>query len=278
MYFCTMFSKRVYISLVIIAFATLIFSCSGYEKLLKSRDYNLKYQKAVEYFNAEEYVRASTLFDQISPVFRGTIKADTVFYYQARCYYMQRDYILAGHHYNNLALDYPSSVYAEEANFMIGYCAYKMSPKPSLDQANSMKAINSFTLFLIRFPNSKRKEEVLTLIEELRNKLVEKSYNNAKLYYNLGDYKASIIALKNSLNEFPDTEYREELLFLILKSSYLLAENSIESKLRERFQDTVDEYYSFIGEFPESKYKREAERMYTSAMENVGPSYIEMLE
>jgi outer membrane protein assembly factor BamD len=82
------------------------------------------------------------------------------------------------------------------------------------------------------------------------------------LYYNLGDYKASIIALKNCLNEYPDTKYREEILFLILKSSYLLADNSIYSKRKERFQDTVDEYYTFISEFPESKYVKEAQKMY----------------
>jgi len=104
----------------------------------------------------------------------------------------------------------------------------------------------------------------------MRNKLVEKSYLNAKLYYNLGDYKASIIALKNSLNEFPDTKYREELLFLILKSTYLLADNSIQSKRKQRFQDTIDEYFTFISEFPESNYKKEAQKMYEMAMNIAG--------
>lgn len=250
--------------------SAVILSCKGYEQILKSRDYKLKLATAMGYYNAGEYVRAATLFDQIAPVYRGTIQADTIFYYQARSYFMQRDYVLAGHYFSALAKDYPNSVYAEEADFMNGYCYYKLSPKPSLDQENTVNAITSLQLFMIKYPSSPRVADARTHIEELRNKLVEKSYLNAKLYYNLGDYKASIIALKNSLNEYPDTKYREELLFLILKSSYLLADNSIYSKRKERFQDAVDEYYTFISEFPESKYAKEAQRMYELATNIAG--------
>ena len=265
-----MFLRRVNIILFLFVFTAVILSCSGYEKVLKSRDYKLKLERAMHYYNTEEWVRASTLFDQIAPVYRGTIKADTVFYYQARSYYMQKDYILSGHYFNTLAVDYPNSSFAEEADFMTGYCYYLQSPKPSLDQENTTKAITTFQLFMIKYPSSPRTLEARNYIEELRNKLVEKSYLNAKLYYNLGDYKASIIALKNSLNELPDTKYREELLFLILKSTYLLADNSIQSKRKQRFQDTIDEYFTFISEFPESNYKKEAQKMYEMAMNIAG--------
>lgn len=253
-----------------LVFAVVILSCKGYEQVLKSRDYKLKLEKAMEFYNTGDYVRASTLFDQIAPVYRGTIKADTVFYYQAKSYYMQKDYILSGHYFYALATDYPNSSFAEEADFMTGYCYYLQSPKPSLDQENTNKAITTFQLFMIKNPSSPRVVEARNYIEELRNKLVEKSYLNAKLYYNLGDYKASIIALKNSLNEFPDTKYREELLFLILKSSYLLADNSIQSKRKQRFQDTIDEYFTFISEFPESNYQKEAKKIYDMAMNITG--------
>jgi outer membrane protein assembly factor BamD len=265
-----MFLKRVNIISLFIVFTVVFLSCTGYEKILKSRDYKLKLETAMEYYNKGEWVKASALFDQIAPVYKGTIKADTVFYYQARSYYMQKDFILSGHYFNTLATDYPNSAFAEDADFMTGYCYYLQSPKPSLDQDNTMRAITTFQLFMIKYPSSPKAVDARTYIEELRNKLVEKSYMNAKLYYNLGDYKASIIALKNSLNEFPDTKYREELLFLILKSSYLLADNSIQSKRKQRFQDAIDEYFTFISEFPESNYKKEAQKMYEMAMNIAG--------
>jgi outer membrane protein assembly factor BamD len=264
-----MFFNRNHIILLVVTVLVMFSSCSGYEKLLKSSDYRLKFDKAMVYFEAEEYVRAGTLFDQISTVYRGTTKADTVFYYQAKSYFNQRDYILAGHHFKNLASNFPNSVYAEESDYMVAYCHYKLSPKPSLDQENSVKAINYFQLFMIKYPTSDRIAEAKAYIDEMRNKLVQKSYLSAKLYYNLEDYKASIIALQNSLNEYPETEHREELMFLLLRSNFLLAENSVVNRQVERYQDSVDEYYSFVGEFPESRYRQQADKIYDAALKEI---------
>jgi outer membrane protein assembly factor BamD len=264
-----MFFNRNHIILLVFTVLVVFSGCSGYEKLLKSSDYRLKFTKAMEYYEDEEYVRAGTLFDQISSVYRGTTKADTVFYYQAKSYFNQRDYILSGHHFKNLAFNFPNSVYAEESDYMVAYCHYKLSPKPSLDQQNSVQAVNYFNLFMIKYPTSERKAEAKTIIDEMRNKLVQKSYLSAKLYYNLEDYRASIIALQNSLNEFPNTEHREELMFLLLRSHFLLAENSIVTRQVERYQDSVDEYYSFVGEFPESNYRQQADRIYDEALKEI---------
>ena len=265
-----MFSSRFHIIFLIFTVLVVISGCGGYDKLMKSSDYRLKYTRAVEYFENEEYVRAAGLFDQIVSVYRGTTKADTVYHYQAKCYFMQNDYILSGHHYRNLADNYPGSAFAEEANFMTAYCYYKLSPKPSLDQDNTIKAITAFQLYLINFPVTQRRAEAEQYIAELRNKLVQKSYMSGKLYYNLADYKASIIALQNSLEDYPDTAHREELRWLLLKSNFLLAENSIVQKQMERYQNTVDEYYSFVGEFPESKYRKESDRIYDDALDRLG--------
>ena len=252
--------------LITILFPFVLVSCRGYEKLLKSSDYQLKYDKAFEYYNAEDYVRSATLFEQIVTVYRGTVKADTIQYYRAKAYYNQKDYTMAGHYFNELVKTYPNSLFADEAAYMNAYCYYKLSPRPELDQASTYAAINAFSLFIINYPKSPKLQECRSLILEMSEKLVNKSYLSARLYYDLGDYKASIIALRNSLNEFPDTKYREELMYLILKSSYLLAKNSVESKLKDRYQATVDEYYSFISEFPKGKFTGDAKEMYEASM------------
>ncbi len=240
----------------------LLAGCGEYEKILKSRDYPIKYEKALEYYNNGEFVKAATLIDQVVNIYRGTTKADTVKYYQAMSYYGQRDYILAGHYFNELATTYSSSNYQEDSEFMAAYCYYKQSPRPDLDQQPTFSAINSFKMFMNKYPTSERIEECLSLIDEMSNKLVEKSYNSARLYYDLGYYKSAITALRNSLEQYPETKYREELLYLVLKSTFLLADNSIESKRKERLQTTQDEYLSFSSEFPESEYLKDAERMY----------------
>jgi outer membrane protein assembly factor BamD len=253
--------------ILIILAAMLLAGCGEYEKLLKSRDIQLKYEKGIEYYKTGDYVRAATLFDQIANIYRGTTRADTVKYYQAKSYYGQKDYMMAGHYFNELSTTYPSSEFLEEADFMTGYCFYQLSPRPELDQEYTNKAIAAMQMFMAKYPGSDRLDECLQIITEMSDKLVEKSYISAKLYYDLGYYKSAILALRNSLIRYPDTKYREELMFLILKSSYLLAENSVPGKQRERFQAAVDEYYSFISEFPEGPYAREAKRIYESSNE-----------
>lgn len=253
-----------------IIFLLVLASCGDYEKLLKSSDYQLKYNKAFEYFEKEDYVRAATLFEQIASVYRGTVKADTLQFYRAMSYYYQKDYMMASHYFQELSETFPNSGFREEAVYLRAYCFYKLSPRPSLDQGYSYKAINALTYYLITYPRSEKRELCINLIAELRDKLVEKSFNNARLYFDRGYYKAAIVALTNSLNEFPDTKYREQVLYLILRSNYLLAFNSIENKKPERYQAAVDEYYSFIGEFPSGPFSKEAKQMYELSMKQLG--------
>jgi len=243
----------------------LINACSGYEKLLKSDDYPLKYKKAKEYYEAEEYVKAQTLFDQVAHIYRGTAKTDSIMFYQAYCAFHQEDYYTAGFHFRQIFETYPRSDFAEESSYMVGYCFYMTSPRPSLDQSDTRAAIDAFQIFLIRFPSSEWAPKAREYIADMRDKLVEKSYLSAKLYFDLEEYKSSIIALNNSLADYPDTKYREEIMFLILKSRFLLAENSIEKKQPERYQSTVDDYFAFIAEFENSEFRDEADKMYRIA-------------
>ncbi len=241
-------------------------SCSEYEKILKSDDIELKYEKAFEYYGEGEYVKASTLFEYLIPIYKATDKSARLEYHHAKSLYYQADYILAGYHFGEFAENYGQSEYLEEAEFMHAYCYYMLSPRFSLDQANTYKAINAFRMFMLKNPRSPKIGESKEIITELTNKLAKKSFHSAKLYFDLGDYKAAIIALKNSLEDYPESDYREKSLFLILKASYLLADNSVPSKRVERFQSTADEYLTFLDEYPDSEYIDEAEKYYDASM------------
>jgi outer membrane protein assembly factor BamD len=157
---------------------------------------------------------------------------------------------------------YPFGINAEEANFMAALCDYNMSPKAELDQTNTLNAIEGFTIFINKFPVSGRVEESRQLITVLEDRLVEKSYLSAKLYYEMSQYKAAVVALDNSLKEYPDTKYREEMMYLKLNSVFLYAEKSIAERQKERYQTALDEYYSFKEEFPESVYNEKVTKIY----------------
>ena len=198
--------------------------------------------------------------------YKGTLQADTVEFFLSEGYFHQGDYLLAAHYFNRFKQNYPRSQFTEEAEYMYAYCFYKSSPRPLLDQESTQAAIVAFTEFTAKYPRSNRKAEVSRIMVELREKLIDKSYISSKLYFDMRDYRAAITSIKNSLIQFPDSKYREEQLFMVLQASFHLADNSVPERRRERFQNTLDEYYNLLGEFPETKYKRDAERIFANSM------------
>jgi outer membrane protein assembly factor BamD len=260
-----MFMKMRIFSIGILLATILLSGCGDYNKILKSTDYEFKYKKAVEYYEEGQFVRSGTLFQELIQIFRGTSRADKVYYYYAKSMIGQKDYLMAGHYFNTLIKEYPTSDYVEESQFMVGYCNYLLSPKPRLDQQVTQEAIDALQLYINLFPYSNRVEEANRLIDELRDKLVYKSFLSAKLYFDFANYKAAVIALGNGLKEHPDSKYREELLYMLVKSKYLLAVNSVEEKKEQRLSATLDEYYAFKDEFPESKYLKEIEKFRETA-------------
>ena len=187
--------------LLFIVFVLILGACSGFEKILKSKDYEFKYKKALEYYENKDHYRYITLLEQLSPIYKGTMRSDTIEFYLAQGYYHQGDYLLAGHYYDKFRKTFPRSAFTEESDFMYAYCFYKSSPRPELDQDNTQAAIAAFAEFVTRYPNTKKFAEVNKLVLELREKLVEKSYLSSKLYYKIGDYKAAIVAIRNSVKE-----------------------------------------------------------------------------
>jgi outer membrane protein assembly factor BamD len=88
---------------------------------------------------------------------------------------------------------------------------------------------------------------------------------NAYTYYKIGRYKSAIVAFKNAMKQHPTSPYTEEMMYYTTVSAYRLAENSVESKQLDRYLAMVDNYYSFLAEYPESKHIKELERMAKNA-------------
>jgi outer membrane protein assembly factor BamD len=248
-----------------ISFLALIFSillldsCSQYNKVLKGKDMDKKLDMAIELYKRGSYYKALPLLEELTTVFRGTVKAEKTAYYYAYTNYKLEDYQSAAYDFESFTRTYPNSEFAEECGYMHAYCYYQDSPIYSLDQSSTYKAINELQLFTDRYPNSPRVEECNKLIDQLRSKLELKNFEIAELYFNTEYYQAAIVAYKNLLHDFPSTTFREESMFKIVKSEYQLAENSIEEKKIERYEETTKAYTEFISAFPESRLKQKAE-------------------
>ena len=260
--------KGLFIGIVLLLQLVLLTGCGDYQRLLKSRDPEEKYQAALQYFNQHQYVKAQTLLDDVSAYYKGTERSEDVLAYLARCYMGQKAYESATDYYQAYVRNYPKGKYATEAYFQIGHCQYLDAPDPRLDQTTTQKAIDAFTLFVELFPESPYAEQAYQEMSELYDRLAQKELYSAKLYYNLGTYlgnnylSCEVIA-KNALKKYPSNKYQEDFSWLILQSKYQQMVNSFEERKLERARDTQDEYYNFITEFPKSKHRKEADKMLT---------------
>lgn len=237
-------------------------SCSKYQKTLKSTDPNKKLEMAQYYYNKKDYYRASTLFEQLQDNFTGTAMAEKVLYYSAYCNYGLQNYVLAGYQFKTYFENFPTGQWAEESLYMGAYCQFLESQSYYLDQTDTYKGIDALKIFINVYPDSKYVPECNILLDKLRAKLSMKAYRNAKLYYNIGEYKSAIVTLQNTIRDFPEISQKEELDYLTVKSYFLLAENSIDSKKEERYMSTVESYNTFIAEYPDSKYLNELKSVY----------------
>ena len=262
--------------------AGVLSSCGEYNKVLKSTDYEYKYEAAKAYFAKGQNSRAATILEELIPIMKGTSNGEESLYMLAMTYYNQGDFVTASHYFNTYYTTYPRGTYTELARFHSGKALYLDTPEPRLDQSSTYKAIDELQMFLEYFPTSNRRDIAQNMIFELQDKLVEKEYLSAKLYYDLGSYTgntvysstgnnylAAVVTAQNILREYPYTQRREDLSILILRAKYDMAKESVLEKKAERMHETIDEYYAFKNEFPDSKYMKEVEAIFKDASKYV---------
>ena len=247
--------------LLIVLLSVVFSSCSSYNKIQKSQDFKYKYDKALEYYERNDYYKAMTLFDQVIPFYRGKPEAEVIGYKYAYAYFYQKEYIMASYYFNRFSKTYPRNEHAEECAFMAAKCKYLESPDYKLDQTNTYEAINEMQLFINAYPYSERVEQCNELIDELRDKLQKKELEIAKLYLKMDKYKAAVTSFENLLKLYPDTPYREDAMFYTIKAYYYYASKSVKKKRRERYMEAVETYNEFVKLYPDSKHNRDVEYM-----------------
>lgn len=233
-------------------------SCrTAFEEVRSSNDPIKILEAANKYYEEEDYLKAQTLYELVVPFYRGKQEAEDVFYKYAYTYYHMEQYILAAHYFNSFTKTFYNSARKEEMAFMSAYSNYLMSPSYKLDQEPTIKAIEELQLFVNTYPSSPRVEECNGLIDEMRYKLETKAYNQGKLYYQLSNFNSAVVAFESMLKDFPESARGEEVRYLIIKSSFELAKNSIYEKMQERLENTIEKIEKFEKKYPNSEYLNE---------------------
>ena len=248
--------------LLLIGLSVFFVSCGEYSQLLKSTDAQQVYNAALVYYQQKKNEKAIALFGMVEYHFAGTAKEDTIKFYTASSHFRRGDYFTSNELLQDFRRRFNRSPFIEEAEYLIALGYYYQSPDPELDQTPTQMARIAFLEYLARYPNSVKRDDILEYTAELQQKLYDKSFLNAKLYYDIGNYKSAIHTFKLALSEYPETTHREDILYLLTKASFILADNSIETLQHGRYLDMVDAYYNLISEYPETKHLGEVKTMY----------------
>ena len=265
---------RIKLYIFLIGVLVLMVSCkSTFNQVAKTTDYDYRYEAAKEYFAGGQYSKCTQLLEDMVMLLKGTDKAEESLFMLGMCYYNMSDFETAAMYLDRYYKTYSKGTYTELARFFSGKASYMQSPDIRLDQSPTVTSINTLLEFLDFYPYSNKRSEVYDMLEDLRNRLAEKEYQSALLYYNLGsytgncvnggsNYEACIITAENTLKTYPYTSHREDLMIMILRARYRLANKSVPEKKEERYRETIDEYFGFKNEFPDSKYINEANKIY----------------
>lgn len=252
------------------ALALILAGCTEYSRVFKSDDPKVKFEYAKRAFDEKKYNQAITLLGQVITPLRGEQDGEEALYLLGLACYENKMYMDAGSYFKTYYQKYPRGKFAELARFYSGYGYYLDSPDPQLDQSITLRAIEELQGFLDYFPRSDKVTIAQNAIFELQDKLTLKELQNAQLYYNLGNflgnnYQSAVIVAENALKQYPYSKYREDFELLVLKSKYQQARQSVEEKRKERYLEVIDEYFSYINNYPDTKNRKEADAIYRIA-------------
>ncbi|MBP5505612.1 MAG: outer membrane protein assembly factor BamD [Bacteroidales bacterium] len=255
--------RKIFTILIVVAAAVSAASCSSkFEKLLSGHNYGEKYRAALQYYEKEKWSQAAQLFENIAVNAQGAPQEDTVRFYWGMSNYNMKDYTTAQSNFNEFLLSFPASPFAKDAEFYMIDCMYRQTYRWELDQRPTEAALSYIKKYMIENPKSEKTKFCRVMRDDLEERLDKKAFEGARLYYHMEDYLAAHYALKNVLKEDADNQYREDILYFTAMASYKYALNSIEEKQRERYMTFIDDYFNFVSEYPQSKYKTELDGIY----------------
>lgn len=252
-------------TLCVVVICFIATSCNGYEKVLKSNDFEAKYNLAMQYYNENSYSKAIQLFENLVMYYRGKEHTENILWYYANALLKEDDYYTAAYQFKRFTRQFPYSEHVEEAAYLAAYSKYLQSPSHTLDQAPTKEAVDDFERFASRYPQSVHIPEVNKYLDELREKLMLKDYEIAMGYFTIEAYHAAYVSLGNFLNLYPDSPKREEAMYHQLLSGFEYGINSTEQKMKERLQQTTNDFEKFASSFPDSKYMSKAQEIYTKS-------------
>lgn len=219
--------------LLVICFVLL--SCSSDDDLLRKPP-ELELKEALEFYQNEDYNDARISFGTLSIRYSGTKVGEQSLFYLAETYFKLQKYLLAADTYKSLYERYSNSEYLEKAYFNEAKSYEMLSPVYVLDQKYTVSAINKYKEFLLEYPGTSLKEDVEKQIYDLNDKLAQKQYHSAYIYFRMEKWRPTINYIDMLIEKHPDSSvikdaYLLKVLVHIEKEEWIVAEQMLELTL-----------------------------------------------
>ena len=242
-------------------------SCGEYHKVLNKGTVAEQYAMASKQYEAKKYNKALSLFEKVTPTYRGKPQMERIQYMVAQSNFNTKNYDLAGYYFSRFTKNYPKSSKKEEAAYLSAYSYMMASPVYSLDTQDTKRALDAFQSFIDAYPDSERMGEANKYYKQIRYKLQKKAFEIAKVYYTTADYDpsrnytAAIQAFDNLLEDYLGSEFKEEALYYSLKAAHDLALRSSKRRMPLRIKDAIKAYEKLKRNFPKTKYLADSDKM-----------------
>jgi len=221
--------------------AVILAGCGGGDitKVMSVED---RFAHAKALFDDEDYLDAITEFTIITLQYQGSTFAADAQYYLGECRFAREEFLLASFEYSVVKRNYPASPRVADAQFKMGLAYYNLSPRSSLDQQYTKRAIDELQSFVEYYPSHEKAVEADAKIKELTTRLAKKQYDTAILYRTMEYYRAALYYFDDVIEKYHDTEFAP--LSSIAKVELLISRN--------RYREAATETKRFLDRYPNS--------------------------
>jgi outer membrane protein assembly factor BamD len=220
--------------LVLPVLAALLAGCASRGPAWDRMDAETLFTFGVEQLEARRWSDAEDAFRQLIARYPTHARVQEARFRLGQTYQGRREWITAATEFNRVASDYPGGPWADNARYEVCASYSRLAPRPQLDQEYTEVALEHCRSLLLYYPDSEFVPQAQELMVELENRLAEKEFRTADLYFGRRAYDSAIIYYQLVTDEYGTTVWAPRALLGLYRSYERLGYEEEARAARER--------------------------------------------
>ncbi|MEO0115578.1 MAG: outer membrane protein assembly factor BamD [candidate division WOR-3 bacterium] len=201
---------------ILLIIGLLLFFCNCTKRPIVKppiRPVDEQFELAMANLKKKLYDKAITGFSDIIFNYPGSRYAADAQYYLAVAYFEKRDYVQAITEFDFFIKNFPASQFIESAMVKLALAYLRSNSNIERDQIQLIKASELLMEVQEKFPNSEYRSEIEKVQTELEERLANKEFKAASLYFRAGEFEAARIYYEHILEHYPKTTWAHKAKF-----------------------------------------------------------------